>query len=885
MRDLRFWRWRKAEEDDLDRELEVHLALEVDEQLERSVPLRQATLAAQRQFGSVAFTKEVLRDMRTGATLERWTREMGQAARRLLRSPVFTLATVLTLALAIGANAAIFAVVHRVLLNPLPYGDSHRLIALDYGAPSLNLPSGIASLTSEQYYQIADRARALDGVAIYQTGELTLTGSGEPERIRVARATSSLAPLLRVSPAQGRWFTEAESAIGAPPVVLLSHGLWVRRYGQDGTVLGRSVLVNGVPTAVIGVMPASYDFPDSRVDVWMPVSISRAAPSLFDFTAVARLRDGVSLDDARAELTRLSADLGRESVRQGVFYARLRSTATTLIEAKVGRVAATLWVLLASVGLVLLAACANVANLFLVRSEARQREVTVRRALGAGSGGIARFFLAESALLSIAGGTLGFALAAGAVRLLVAFGPATLPRLTEVRLDGVAAAFTAALSLLASIVFGSIPLLRLVPLGVSLHESGRGNTASRVRHRARHALMAGQVALALVLLVSSGLMVRSFQKLRGVDPGFDAASALTFRIGLSDRAYPTRGAAVAVHQAMLDRLSTMPGVTAVSAVSCLPLDGVCNGNGLRVQGRVVPQGTILPFVWLRAVAGGYLDAMGMHLLRGSGIERADVDHSEPIVVVNEALAKLYFPNEDPIGQQVASSRPGSLTWLTIVGVVANTATNGPAQTTPSPKLFMPMSIAGGPDVPPLTGPNVLMLSYVVRTATPPAGLLAAVRATIGAIDANVAVADARTLEETLERASGQMAFTMALIAIAAVVALMLAVIGIYGVMSYIVSQRTGEIGVRLALGAEPSSVARMIVRQGGLVALAGVGVGLAAALTGGRLIESLLYGVSPRDPGVFAVTTLTLVAVALLACWLPARRAARLSPLDALRTD
>jgi putative ABC transport system permease protein len=824
------------------------------------------------------------KDVRPGARLERLAREFRHAARRLLRSPAFTLATVLTLTLAIGATVSIFAVVYRVLLKPLPYPDSERLIALDYGAPSLNVASGI-TMTSEQYDDLVDRARSLDGVAIYGTGELTLTGDGEPERIRVSPTTPSLTSVLGVQPERGRWFTEAETVARAAPVAVLSHGLWVRRYGQSSAVIGRSVALNGVATTVIGVMPPSFTFPDSRIDVWTPAPISRAASTLFIFSGVARLRQGVTVADARAELTRLSTDLSRESVRQGVFYARLRSTATTLIEATVGRIAATLWILLASVGLVLLVACANVANLFLVRSDARQREIAVRRALGAGSGGIARYFMAESAALSTAGGALGLALAWGAVRLLVASGPASLPRLAEVRLDGVAIVFTVALILLTALIFGAMPLLRLAPLGVSLHENGRCNTASRGRHRLRRLLMAGQVALALVLLVSSGLMVRSFQKLRAVDPGFDATSALTFRIGLPDRAYPTRAAAVAAHHAMLNRLSTLPGMTAVSAASCLPLVGSCWGNGLRVQGRAVPVGTIMPFVTFHAVAGGYVETMGMRLLRGRGIDRGDVDRSEPVVVINEALAKQYFPNQDPIGEHVASWRPGNLTWLRIVGIVSNTATKALAEATAVPKLFMPMSIAGGPEIPPLIGPDVTAMSYVLHTASPPHGMVTAVRTAIGEIDASLAIADVRTLGDLFDRASAQMAFTMVLIGIAAAVALLLGVIGIYGVMSYIVTQRTGEIGVRLALGAERRRVASMIVRQGGLVALAGITVGLATAYTGSRLIESLLYGVSPRDPGVFAATTLTLLAVALLACWLPARRAARLSPLDALRTD
>jgi putative ABC transport system permease protein len=382
-------------------------------------------------------------------------------------------------------------------------------------------------------------------------------------------------------------------------------------------------------------------------------------------------------------------------------------------------------------------------------------------------------------------------------------------------------------------------------------------------------------------------MIRSFQKLRAVDPGFDATSALTFSVGLPDRDYRTQGAVVATHHAMIERLSALPGVTAVSASTCLPLSGGCSGNTVRVEGRTYPTGTVPPLAMFRAVAGAYFETMGIRVIRGRSIARGDVERNEPVVVVNQSLAERFFPNQDPIGERIASNRLGSLTWLTIVGVVSNTPIRTLAETNPFPQVFMPMSIGGGPGIPPsaLVGPDAAVMSYVVRATISPLGLLPSVRRVVDTVDKNLALAQVRTLQDTLDRASAQMAFTMVLLAIAAGVTLMLGMIGIYGVMSYVVSQRTGEIGVRLALGAEPGSVAGMIVRQGALVALGGVAVGLAAALAGSRLIESLLYGVSPRDPAVFSLTTLILLAVALFACWVPARRAASLSPLEALRTE
>jgi putative ABC transport system permease protein len=849
-------------------------------------------LAASERYGATARMRrrrQRLISRPKAGPMDTTAQEIRHAARRLVRTPVFTLTAMITLALAIAANASIFTVVHRVVLNALPYPESDRLISLDYGVPSRNMASGLTSMAWQLYYQLADHARTLEGVAVYDWGAATLTGGGIPEQIRISRATPSLASVLRVTPALGRWFTEAEGESGAAPVAVLSHGLWVRRFGGDSGIVGRAVPLDGVPTEIVGVMPASFGFPDERVELWTAAQSTRANASfLFSLTGIARLGDGASLETARAEITTLIEDLSNRVPNQRGMV----SVAVPLQDSIVGRIAAALWVLLASAGLVLLVACANVANLFLVRSETRQREIAVRRALGAGNRGIARYFFSESALLALFGGLLGLALAWGGVRLLVDFGPASLPRLNEIRIDGVVLAFSLALGLIAAVTFGVIPLLRLAPLAVTLHENGRGQTATRGSHRARQLLMGGQVALALMLLIASGLMVRSFQKLRAVDVGFDPASALTFSVGLPETRYATRQAAVDVHLRILDRLASIPGVTAASTSTCLPFAGGCFGNGLLVEGELPDPERPRPWVFFRGIGGSHDEAMGMKLLRGRAIERGDIERGEPNVVVNKAFADALFPGQDPIGHRVRSSTPPrsklpAPPWLMIVGVVSDTPAFALAEPARMPQMYMPMSIAGGPDIPreALIGPDVTTTNYVVRSSTPALQLSAAVRGAIDDIDPNLAMAQVRTLQEIVDRAADQTSFTMVLLAIAASVALVLGAIGIYGVVSYIVTQRTGEIGVRLALGAEPRIVARMILRQGGGVTLTGIVVGLLAALAGSRLIQSLLYGVSPRDPAVFALTTLLLIGIALLACWLPARRAARLSPLDALRTD
>jgi predicted permease len=814
--------------------------------------------------------------------------EIRQAARRLVRAPAFTLATIATLALAIGANSAIFALVHRVVINPLPFGDSERLIALRYAMPSRDV-SAVYTLPSRLYYEYLDRARTLEGVALYfpgtAPGEVTLTGRGEPARIRFTSATPSLLPVLRVAPALGRWFTDSEGVPGAAPVAVLSHGLWVRRYGQDPNLIGSVVTLDGVATTVVGIMPASFAFPDPTVDVWTPALLSRAtANDVYIFGGVARLRDGATIEGVRAELTQLTTSL--ESAYPANGYKALVSAAITLIDATVGDISRTLWILLASVGLVLLVACGNVTNLFLVRSDARQREIAVRRALGAGSSAVARYFLTESMLLSLIGGALGLALAWAALRTVVLFGP-SLPRLHEVHLDGVVMGFTILLSVVTAIAFGSFPLLRLAPFAATLHESGRGQTGSRARHRTRHLLMGGQVALALVLLVFSGLMLRSFQRLQAVEPGFNADSALTFEIGFPRNDYPDRRPLVAAQHAIVERLEALPGVSRVAASTCLPLSErqLCQGGQLFVEGRELPAGAIAPFVAVRAVTGDYFSVMGMPILQGRGIERSDVDREEPIVVVNSALARMVFPDQDPIGRRIRLGNPslssGAPEWLTIAGVVANTPTFALSENAPFPQLFMPMFSSRAVNM----APRLNTIGYVVRTAQAPVALTEPVRRAIAQIDPDLALAQVRTLRDILDRSTAQMAFTMVLLVVAATVALVLGVVGIYGVMSYVVTQRTGEIGVRLALGETPSSVAAAIVRQGGIVTLAGIVVGLLAALAASRVIESLLFGVSPRDPEVFVVTTVLLLGIALLACWLPARRGARLSPLEALRTE
>jgi predicted permease len=603
---------------------------------------------------------------------------------------------------------------------------------------------------------------------------------------------------------------------------------------------------------------------------------------------VARLRGNATVDEARRELSGLIADLPNAfpndpGVRGFLHNLGMRSAARTLKEATVGRVANALWIVFASVGVVLLVACANVTNLFLVRSDARQRDVAVRRALGAARADIARLFLAESLWLGAAGAAIGLLIAAGGVRLLVRFGPETLPRLGDVRLDWSAIAFDVAASAVAPCLLGTMPVLRRTPLARTLHQGAR--TIAGGGHAVRYALMGAQVALALVLLVASGLLLRSFQAIRAIDPAFNPASALSFRIGLPPNLYPRQPGIATTHQTILDRIARLPGVSGVTASTCMPLaeDGNRFTSMTRVEGRVLPPGTLSAPTAFCAVSAAYFETMGTPVIRGRAIEQDDVDGAQAVVVVNQAFVRAYFGERDPIGQRVTLGPPRDTLWLTIVGIVRNTPVRALTEPAPTAQVYLPMTIARVGELP--VAPDVGTMSYTVRVATEPTSLLPSVRRAIKSVDQDLALSQIRTLQDVLDRSTAQAAFTMSLLVIAAVVALFLGTVGIYGVTSYVVSQRTGEIGVRLALGAAPRDIAGMILRQSGTVAAVGVGAGLVVAIGAARAMSSLLYAVSPSDPSVLAATTATLIGVAVTACWLPARRAARLNPLDALRND
>jgi predicted permease len=807
-------------------------------------------------------------------------------SRELRRSPWFLVIAVITLGVGIGATTAIFAVVDAVLIRPLPYPDADRLVALKHDSPGFGMDD--LGMSDGTYVLYRRENRVLADFGIYRGGAVTLTGGGGPERLESADATGSIFSVLRVRPALGRMIQEADEKPGAEKVAVLSDALWRRRFGGDPGAVGRTLRADGVERRIVGVMPPGFLFPTATTAVWLPLAIDPAHYRIGDFSdsGLGRLRPGVSPARAARELSALvwripevygDQGLPREMIRS----ARLAVRVTPLRDTVVGEVQSLLWILLGSVACILLIACANVANLFLVRAEGRSREMAVRTALGASRGDVARLFLGESLALALAGGVLGLGLTWAGVRLLVRLRPPGLPRLEEIGVDGRVLLFTLLLSGFAGLFCGAVAALRFgspAP-APTLGEGGRGGTAGRVTLRARNLLVAVQVALALVLLVSSGLMVRSFWRLRGVDPGFDPRGVLTLRLDLPDADYRDPPAVFRFTDQLLDRVRALPGVAGAASVDALPMGGTDSSTGYVVEDFPQPPGQVLSMVSDGFVSPGYFQAMGIPVIAGRAFARQDVDPAAKVVLVSRALAERLWPGKSPLGKRLAVGASSAPDWRTIIGVVGDVRVRGMAEP-PQQRVYYPMlrAVDRGIWIP-------HGFSLVVKGKGDPARLAGPVREAVRSLDPNLAISDVRSLRELETRAIVRTTFTMLLLVIAAAVALLLGAVGIYGVISYVVSQRTREIGVRMALGARRQEISRMVLRDGLWIILAGVAAGLVAALAATRLLASLLYGVSPTDPWTFAAVPLLLVAVALLASWAPAQRASSVEPLEAIRHE
>ena len=807
--------------------------------------------------------------------------------RRSVANPGFTLLSLATLAIGVGANIAIFAVVNAVLLRPLPLPDSERLVLLRHAAPGLAQLDELP-MSDALHFLYAEESRTLEGVAAYRAEDASFTGPENPQRVEATRVTASFFDVLRTPPRLGRSFTAEDDRPGAAPVAVLSDDLWTTRFGADPGVVGRVVDLDGESVEVVGVMPPGFSFSPSEVDLWRPIGLDRDSVQLgaFGIEGVARIADGSTLGQVRAELDAMLSNLVEIFPDEGaapiLASAGFRPLVDRAREAVVGDIEPTLWILLGAVGFLLLIACANVANLFLVRSEARHGEVAIRAALGESRGRLAGSVLVESLTLGVAGGLLALPLALLVVRLLVRFGPRELPRLEEISIDAAVLLFGLAVSVVAGLLFGLLPALRAGAVAAAGHMTAgaRGATLGRERQVARRGLVVVQIALALTLLVGSGLAMRSFQRLAAVAPGFDPVDVLSFGLALPARDYESADARLNFHRQVVDSLRALPGAVDASAASTVPLSGEMSGSGHTIEGRPLSDGEVPPVFMVKRVAPGYFDALRIGLVEGRVFDRLDGEREAQVVIVSRSLARTHWPGESALGKGIRLGGPPDEEgeeWSRVVGVVADVHEINLHEEPPEMAYYPLPGVMRGEGVP-------AAMRYVIRGPNA-AALSGAVREAVRGIDPTLPIAEIETLETLVGRARGTRAFVMTLLAVSAALALLLGSVGLYGVVSYMVAQRRREIAIRMAVGAQVAAVHRLVLTEAGALALVGAALGVGSAVVLTRRLQALLFETSPLDPFVFAAVSTLLVGVCLLASWLPARRAARLDPVTALRAE
>jgi putative ABC transport system permease protein len=799
--------------------------------------------------------------------------------RVLAKSPGFTLVAVITLALGIGANSAIFSVVNAILLRSLAYEEPERLVLINHDYPKLNLK---ASVSAYGYTHYRDTARSFENIAAVSGWPANLTGQGEPERVAGYQVTPNFFAIFGIAAARGRTFTPEEDQAGRSRVIVLSDNFWQRRFAADPNILNQTVTLNGEGYTVVGIMPPGFEFGrefGQTVDLWKPIVFTNEQLSPGNLTneylsVVARLNPGVAFDQAQAEL-----DLIADNLRQQYMQGRDRSSwglaMQSLRELVVGDIRVALLVLLGAVGFVLLIACANVANLLLARAAARQKEIAIRAAMGAGRFRIIRQLLTESMLLALVGGGLGLALGLWGVDLLVSLNEASIPRANEIGLDGNVLAFTLFVSLLTGAIFGLAPAIQIsrTDLHETLKEGGRSGGGG-VRHRVRNGLVILETALALVLLIGAGLLIKSFMQLQRVDPGFRPQGLLVMQLALPNFRYKEPRQIDAFYKQALDEIRALPGVETAGATSVLPLSGMNSSGSFQIEGRVVPPGEMSPHGARWSVTHDYFEAMGIPLVRGRYFSERDTSDAPGVAIIDEGMARKYWPDEDPVGKRIVfEGTRDNPRWREIVGVVGHvkhTSLDGESRV----QYYIPH--------PQRPAPGMFL---AVRTAADPTSLAGAVRGVIQGLDKDLPVFRVRTMDQLVYDAMARQRFSMFLLGIFGALALALAAVGLYGVMAYSVTQRTHEIGIRMALGADRRDVMKMVVGQGMILSLAGLGIGLVAAYGLTRLMSALLFGVSATDPLVFVVISLALAAVAFLASFIPALRATRVDPVVALRYE
>ncbi|HEY2017817.1 MAG TPA: ABC transporter permease [Bryobacteraceae bacterium] len=816
--------------------------------------------------------------------------EFKHVLRSLARTPLFTVVTLITIGLGVGANAAIFSVINGILLKPLPYPDSQNLVGVWQTAPAIGIKD--LNLSPSDYFTFREQNRTFQEFGMWNGGTVSVTGLAAPEQVRSLTVTDGTLGALGIQPALGRWFTAQEDSPSGPETVVLAYGYWQRKFGGDGGAIGRRILVDGTAREIIGVMPQNFRFLDQKADLILPFRFDRAKVQLgnFSFQGIARLKPGVQLAQANADVARMIPIVNTQFQPPPGFSAKLFEEAKIAANVRplmvdvVGNLGKVLWVLMGSIGVVLLIACANVANLLLVRAEGRQQEFAVRVALGASTGRIAAGLMIESVFLGLLGGVAGLGLAYWSLRLLTNIAPSSLPRLENITIDPIVMLFTLAISMVAGVLFGLIPVFKYASPRVAsaLRAGGRTLSQSKEAHRARNSLVVLQMALAVVLLIGSGLMIRTFQALRNVQPGFHAPSELqTLRVYVPEAQIKDPVRAIRMLDEIREKLSAIPGVSSVSFGNSVPTDGNNSTDLLYAEDRTYREGQLPPLRRYKYVAPGFFQTIGARLVAGRDFTWTDIWDQRNVVMVSENLAReLWREPNAALGKRIREGMKDD--WREIVGVVADIRSDGADQKAPA-TTYWPVLMKD------FYGERIYAqrgASYVIRSnRTGSESFLTQVRQAVWAVNPDLPLARVRTLEEIYRGSMARSSFTLVMLAVAGGMALLLGIVGIYGVISYSVSQRTREIGIRLALGAPEGVLRTMVVRHGVFLAAIGLVLGLAAALALTRVMTSFLFEVSPVDPLTYGAVSAGLLTAAALASYVPAHRASKVSPVLALRAE
>ncbi|MEK6320628.1 MAG: ABC transporter permease [Acidobacteriota bacterium] len=868
-------------ERDLDEELRFHIDMETEKNVGRGMSHREARLQALRRFGGVEKFKEECRDVRGGGLIESLLQDTRYGARILLLNPGFTGVAVLTLALGIGANTAIFSVIYGVLMRPLPYTDGNQLVFVQQQAPLarvLNLPFSV-----KEVHDYREQNQTLDAVVEHHTMNFTLLGGNEPQRVQTGVVSANFFDVLGVTPIVGRTFVPGDEEHGSDAVLVLSHKYWQQSHGGDPAIVGRIFQMNNRAHTVIGILPPIPQYPVEE-DVYMPTSQcpTRSSEQFMAnrnarmMSVFGRLKPGVPVAQAQADLSTIAANLQKQYAESYPVNRGYGAVVSPLQEELTRRAKPTLLILLGTAGLVLLIACANVANLTLARLMRRERELAIRSALGAGRGRLIRQLLTESTLLSLAGGILGLLLAAGGLHLLVNFAARFTTRAGEIRIDGLVLLFTLLVSVVTGLLFGLMPLFSSdQKLTNALKEGGGRTSASPKRQRIRNLLIVAQVAVSFMLLIGAGLMLRSLIKLQSVSPGFDPEKVLAIRVSPNWSKYNTPDKTLLLFQRLLDKVRSEPGVQSAGLASTYPLNqlGITSGpfnRGFQIEGRPIPEGELAPQADFRSASPGYFETIRLALVKGRTFEESDNEKALKVAVINQSTARHRWSEEDPIGRRVSFDR--GQTWATIIGVVSDVKQYG-LDRDPTDEIYIPLA------------QNGFASNLLVRTAADPMSIASLMREAIYAVDPETAIDRVQTLEQVRSDAVASPRLTAMLLALFAGLALVITAAGIAGVMALSVNQRTHELGVRLALGATPGKVLGMVMRQGMTFVVVGLSIGIVGALLLARFMSSLLFAVAPTDPVTFLAVSVMLIVVAAAACFVPARRVTSIDPIMALRSE